>query len=195
MVGSHFDWARAMFADQFEADTQGFVYRKHMRGAPIQVSAAERDRYIAFFDTFLKYGSWGLTGGILALAIFLVFHATVTGIAPSDMATYGGLGIISGAFMSGYYWAWNLPARELRGRGTVGGARSRAEIRRLFLAKLTYGQIAAVAGAGVILLLKAHADGDFFSGWNALWTGLAIATFVLSAIQAFRKWRFDQDSV
>ena len=38
-----------MFADQFEPNEQGFVYRKYMKGAPIQISAAERARYI---DTF-----------------------------------------------------------------------------------------------------------------------------------------------
>lgn len=91
--------------------------------------------------------------------------------------------------MTGYYWCWNLPARELRGRDTVGEARSRAEIRQLFLEKLTYGQIAVAGSGGVILLLKAR--GDMFSGWNILWTGLAAALFILCAIQAFRKWRLE----
>jgi hypothetical protein len=191
MLGSHFDRVRQMFADQFEPDAQGFIYRKYMKGAPIQVNSAERDRYIATFNRYIKYASWGMFGGMLFLAVALAIYATARGIDLPDMAIYVGIGVIFVAFMAGYYWNWNLPARELRGRGPMGEARSRAEIKQLFLAKLTYGQIAAGASAGVVLLLKAHASGDMFSGWNILWTGMAAAIFILSAVQVFRKWRFE----
>lgn len=191
MLGSHFDRVRQMFADQFEPDAQGFVYRKYMKGAPIQVSSAERDRYITKFNRYLKYASWGMFGGLLFLGISLAIYATAAGIDLPDMPIYVGIGAIFVAFMAGYYWFWNLPARELRGRGTMGEGRSRAEIRQLFLEKLTYGQIAAGAGAGVVLLLRVKTSSDLLSGWNILWTGLAAALFILCAIQAFRKWRFE----
>ncbi len=57
MTGN-FDRVRQMFADQFEPDAQGFVYRKSMKGAPIRVSAVERDRYIATFNRYTRYASW-----------------------------------------------------------------------------------------------------------------------------------------
>jgi len=191
MLGSNFDRVRQMFADQFEPDAQGFIYRKYMKGAPIQVSAAERDRYISTFNRYIKYAGWGISLGTVILILSVAFYATAVGVDLPESALYIGLGTIFVAFMAGHYWSWNLPARELRGRATMGKARSRAEIKQLFLEKLTYGQIAAAAGAGVILILKAHAGGNMLSGWNLLWTGLAVALFALCAIQAFRKWRFE----
>jgi hypothetical protein len=125
------------------------------------------------------------------LGLSLAFYATMAGTNLPEAVLYIGLGAILVAFMAGYYWSWNLPARELHGRATMGEARSRAEIRQLFFEKLTYGQIAVAAGAGVILILKANAGGKMFSGWNLLWTSFAAALFVLCAIQAFRKWRFE----
>ena len=180
-----------MFADQFEPDAQGFVYRKNMKGAPIQVSAAERDRYVNMFNRYIKYAAWGIVGGTIILIFSLAFYAIAAGINLPDAAIYFGLSTILVTFLAGYYWSWNLPARELRGRSSVGEARSRAEVRQLFLEKLTYGQIVAAAGAGVILLFKAHAGGNMLSGWNIPWTGLAVAFCILCAIEAFRKWRFE----
>jgi hypothetical protein len=190
MLGSHFDRVRQAFADQFEPDAQGFVYRKYMKAAPIQVSVVERDRYINAFNRFTKYSAWGIGGGTVILGLSLAFYATTAGIDLPETVLYYGLGAIFVAFMAGYYWSWNLPARELRGRGTSGEARSRAEIRQRFLEKLTYGQIAASACAGAFLLLKINGTGNMLSGWHILWTGLAAALFTACAIQAFRKWRF-----
>ena len=191
MLGSHFDRVRQMFADQFEPDPQGFVYRKYMKGAPIQISAAERDRFIDTFNRYIKYAGWGIGLGTVILILSIAFYATAADVDLPETALYMGLGAIFVAFMAGYYWSWNLPARELRGRGKIGEARSRSEIRQLFLEKLTYGQIAAAASGGVILLLRVNASGDMFSGWNILWTGLAVALFILCAIQALHKWRFE----
>jgi hypothetical protein len=192
MLGNQgFERVRQMFADQFEPDGKDYIYRKHMKGAPIQVSTSERNRYIASFNTYIKYGSWSIIGGTIILGVSLAFYAVETATDLSDIALYVGLGSITVAFMVGYYWAWNLPVRELRGRGTVGEARSRAEIKRLFLAKLTYSQIAAGAGTAVLLLIKVVWKEDSLSGWNLVWLILAAIILVMAAVQAFRKWRFD----
>jgi len=191
MFGNHFDHIRQMFADQFEPEGQGYIYRKHMKGRPIQVSIAERDKYISAFNRFLKYSHWGIAGGTVFLSVLLVIYAVVAGVDLPEMAVYVGLGAILATFMAAYFWTWNLPTRELRERASTGETRSREEIKRLFLKRLTYGQIAAAAGAGVFLILKARAGGNMLSGWNILWTFLAIALLILSAVQAFRKWRFE----
>ena len=188
MIGN-FDQVRQSFADQFEPDAQGFLYRKYMKGAPIRVSAAERDRYVATFNRYTRYASWGVIGGIMLLALFLAFYFAVAGGNVPDMAFYLGLGAIVVAFMVGHFWVWNLPARELRGRGTAGEARSSAEVRRLFLEKTTYGQIATGAGVGVALFFRIQSSGNMLSGWNLFWAGAGVVLLILSAIQAFRKWR------
>lgn len=180
-----------MFADQFEPNEKGFVYRKYPSGAPIQISTPERDKYINAFNRYIKYSAWGLGAGTVILIFSVALYATVTDIDLPETSLFVGFGTIFIAFMSGHYWYWNLPARELRHRVPIGKARSRTEIRNLFFQNLTYGQLATGAGAGVILLLKARAGGDMLSGWNIGWTGLAVSLFLLCAIQSVRKWRFD----
>src|SRR6478609_440552 len=74
MFGSDvFDRRRQLFADQFEANGDGFLYRRNCKDAPIPVSAAERDRYIAGFDKFLKYSFWGTIAGTVVIFAALVF--------------------------------------------------------------------------------------------------------------------------
>ena len=185
------EWSGRLFADQFEPDGQNFIYRRSMKGAPIPVSAAERDRYIGVYAKFQKYSFWGTAIGTGVLIISFATYAVAIGVEPPMMTIYIGLGAIVAVSMAGHYWSWNLPARELRDRGVVGEARSRAETRRLVLARMTYGQIAIGAGAGIFFLLKARSGGDMFSGWNLFWTCFAIAALILSAVQAFRKWRLE----
>jgi len=186
---------RRMFADQFEPDGKGFLYRKFMKSASIQVSAAERDRYVAEFDRFLKYQYWGLVGSTVVLVIGAVAYATATGVDLPVVTLYVGLGVIPVASMAVYYWAWHSPARELRDRGTVGEARSREEMRRLFLARLTYGRLIIAAGIAAVLLLVAYARGNMFSGWTLLLTGYAVVVLIAVAVQASRKWRFKATTI
>lgn len=130
-----YDRVRQSFADQFEPNGQGFLYRKYMKSAPIRVSAAERDRYIAAFNRYIRYASWGTGGGTVLLAFSLIGYAAAAGVDLPEAAFYWGIGAILVASMVGYYWYWNLPARELRDRGAVGETRSRAEVSRLLLEK------------------------------------------------------------
>ncbi len=94
--------------------------------------------------------------------------------------------------MVGYYWAWNAPARELERRTPVGSARTREEVRRLMLSKITYGQLGFAVLAAFALLWNASTKGDVLHGWGILWVVFAAALVVIAAIQAFRKWRFDR---
>ncbi len=163
-----FDRVRQMFAAQFEPDGNDFIYRKYSKGAPIRVSASERDRYIEVFSRGTKFRSWGIAGGTIFLILALTFYAMETNTDISRLAIFGGLGAMMAAYMASHYRAWNLPARELRDRSTIGEARSRAEMKRRLLAKLTYGEIASVAGTSVILLIQIDSKRDLFSGWNLL---------------------------
>jgi len=185
------DLARQMFADQFEPDGDDFLYRKSLKGAPIRVSASERDRYVATFNRHMKYRFWGIGGGMAVVCTAAIFIAVQTGTKVWDAAIYAGVGLIGVAFMADYFWAWNLPARELRLRPTVGDARSRAQMRQLLLARMTYGQIAGGAGFAVFLLARLWIQKDMLSGWNILWAVLAVFMLAATAIQAFRKWRLD----
>lgn len=179
-----------MFAAQFEPDGNDFVYRKYAKDAPIRVSASERNRYIEAFNRSTKFRLWGVTGGTIFLILMLAFYSVETNTDISGPPLYCGLGAIMAAYMVGHYWAWNRPTRELRERGTIGEARSRAEMKRRFLAKLTYGEIVGAAGTSIIPLIQVDLKRDLFSGWNLLWLVLAAFILCLAAVQAYRKWRF-----
>lgn len=192
MFGGYEDRLRKMFADQFEPDGDNFVYRKYTSGAPIPVSATEHEKYITAFNNFLKYGFWGVMGGMTVLALLIIAYAIQTDTDVSGTAIYVGVGAITAVYLSGYFWAWNLPARELRGRATVGEARSRAEIKQRMLARIGYGEVVALGVLAVVAALKVDRN-DLFSQQNALWLTLAIVAAVISTIMAFRKWRFDSE--
>jgi formate/nitrite transporter FocA (FNT family) len=180
-----------MFADQFEADGNGFLYRKYSKGAPIQVSTEERDRYIARFNRFLKYWFWGIMAGTVILCAAAALYTFKFNIEPSDSSSWITISLVFAISMIPYYWAWNIPARELRGRGAVGVARSRAEVRRRYLERPSYSQIAALLAVVLASLLNGHFRENLLLGWNRLWLILGAFTFVMALVLAFRKYRFE----
>jgi hypothetical protein len=191
MLGNGLDPVRQMFADQFEPSGNGFVYRRYTRDAPIEVSAQERDRYVTTFNQFIKYASRGATGGTVVLIGGIVAYSFQTGEDISLLALYVGLGLVFVAYMVVYFWVWNIPARELRGRGTAGAARSKAEMRQRALEKMNYGQIGAMLISAAALLIKVSRKEDIFTGWDRLWLVFGVFIAILAMVLAFRKWRFD----
>lgn len=115
MIG--FQRQRQMFSAQFEPQGEHYLYRKHSIGEPVPVSAADRDRFIADFETFLRQGFWSMVGGLIALVgVFIAaWYATATRIP--DWAFYLVFGAMLVLYMSASFRAWNRPLRELSGRG------------------------------------------------------------------------------
>lgn len=108
---------RQMFAAQFEPEGEGFVYRKHSIGDPIRVSATDRDRFVAAFETFTRQGFWAFVAVALLLLAGLVAYSFATGTQVSDMVFYVAFGAMFAIYIVYYQRAWNRPVRELRGRG------------------------------------------------------------------------------
>ena len=182
---------RELFADQFEAEGDGFVYRKSQKGPAIRVSTAERERFIADYDRRQRHSTWVIIVGLSLLVLAFAIWSVVAEAELSDPVMY--LAISSVAAMSiGYMlWSWGAPARELQRRTPVAGERSRDEMKRRMLAKLSYRQLASTALLAVVACWSLAAKSGF-AGWGRLWLGLAGLTVVFTAISAFRKWRFDQ---
>ena len=114
MIG--FERQRKMFAAQFEPRGDGFVYRKHAVGEPIEVSAAERDRYIAAFEKFTRQGFWAIVACASLLLAALVAYSFTTGTQVPDAVFYVAFAAMFAVYVVGYQRAWNLPSRELRDR-------------------------------------------------------------------------------
>lgn len=189
MIGDgFFSVSRDSFANQFEADGKEYLYHRSLRDAPVRISVAERDVFINRFRLATRYLFWGLMAGFLLVVAGVM---VVDGNHPSEAHTWVGVGALSAVFIGCYMYAWNEPARILRGRGFSGEGRSRAEVRRLMLQKLTYGQLSGIALTVVALVWRVSKRQDIFSGWSRLYLGFAAVMVVAILLQAFRKWRFE----
>jgi hypothetical protein len=182
-----------LFSDQFEQDGDGFVYRKSLKGAAKRISSAERDDFVASFRRSYRrmFWIWILTilCGLFAYVGWTVYDDREI----SELTLYVGLSVCMGLFLLSHYYVWGAPTRALERRAAIGRERTRAELRRLMLEKLTWGQLGGAAGLTAILLLKASEKGSMLIGWNRLWLAFAGLMIVTIGIQAFRKWRFDKE--
>jgi hypothetical protein len=189
---SHFDRVREMFANQFEADGDGFVFRKNSKGAAIHVTVAERDGFVVAFNRRLRWMNWGLIAAILVLILGLVAWDLTTNQEVFEAPMYVGLGLILFVFMLGWFRAWNAPAQALATRSPVAPERSHDEFRRIAMRRMTWSQLGAAATAFAVGLWSLSRRIDLSAGWNRLWLVGAGLLFLLVAYRAYRKWRFDQ---
>ena len=190
---AHFDRLRQLFADQFETEDTGLVYRKSLKSAPIRVTEAERDGFISAFNRRIRYAIWSLLPATILLIISLALIFPDPDDTTTEVAIFLGLAVILVPFLFAFYWVWNTPARALERRPQVGEERTREEIRRIMFAKLSYGRIAGVVAGALLLLWSASAKTDVLHGWGVLWLALAGLAIVTGAIQAFRKCRYERN--
>ena len=187
------DRVRQAFAEQFEPDHTGYVYRRSQKGEAIRVSTDERRRFIDEFDRRIRRARWiiyiGLTLAVGAPMLWSLQHdAELT-----QPAIFAGLGAAMICYFSYHYRAWTAPARELAGRTPIARERSPEEVRRLRFQRLTYRQLVGAAFAGLVIPFLGASPHDLFSGWNRLWLAFGAVITLVAAVQAFRKWRFKQD--
>jgi len=188
-------WAqvRQTFAKQFERDGSNFIYRRSQKGEAIRVSPDERNKFIEEFDRNVRRAKWiiyvGLSlilGGIIAFSLF----------RPTDLSQgviIIAIGLAMIPYFAFYRWAWTAPARELGGRTPIAGERPSDEVRRIRFQDMTYGQLAGAAFGGVMIPFIGSSGQNVLSGWNRLWLVFGGAVVLLAAVQAFRKWRFEQE--
>jgi hypothetical protein len=146
------------FAGQFEPDGDGFLYRRNLRGAPIRVTSSEREVFIETFERqrrllqriFVAVSLVGVVGlSVCASSLAIPLPKFWLGLLAL------GVGI---PFMVGFRFVWNAPARSLERRTPVGNSRTTAEVRRTFMANVSWGQIAAIAGFGLLVMLRVFGE-------------------------------------
>jgi hypothetical protein len=171
----HFDRVRQAFADQFEPDGAGFLYRKSMKAAPIRVTETERDNFLTTFNRRLRYANWAIVFGTVFLIGLLALLVRDVDSTAGQLGLWAGLGLILGFFLLIYSWAWGGPARDLERRPVVGLARTREELQQIKFAKITYKQLALAPVIAVLLLFKVSAKNDVLHGWGMLWLIFAVS--------------------
>ena len=190
MFGSrHFDRVHEFFADQFEPEGADFVYRKNMKGAPIRVSAPERDAFVAAFKRAYRIAFWAVTAGTIFVILLLALWTPDPESVEGQVGMYGTVGMAVALLLATHYWLWAAPARALERRPALGQPRSRDEVRRLALARLSYGQLAVPVLFALVMLWSESMKAGVFHGWGLFWLVFAVAITVAAAFQAFRKWR------
>jgi hypothetical protein len=180
---------RTQFEDQFEPNGDGFLYRRYQKNAPVFVTAAERERYLAAFDRFNKYGKWGVAAGTVLIMLAAVVYSVSMNVKIPDAAIYIGIGSIGVIYMFFHFRTWSQPSRELRYRPTVGEGRSKAEIRERIAAKISYGQLALMLAFGIILPATFGRRHGFESFWGVASLAYCAFMIVCVAIIFFRKLR------
>lgn len=110
-MASQTDQLRRSFGDQFEPTGSGqFLYRKNQKGAPIPVTADERDRFIADYSRRIRYSTWGMFAvTLLFLGGMVVLMIKNAGL--SMVPLYVGIGVILVGFVWLTMWFRGAPAR------------------------------------------------------------------------------------
>ena len=194
-ISSNDSWnkARQAFADQFEKYGNGFVYRRSQKGEAIPVSAEEREQFIDEFNRNIRRGYWILVAATVLILGATIFFSVLRNVDLSEGVIV--VSVLAAMIPSLAYnrWLWTAPARALAGRTPVARERSSEEVRRLRFQRITYGQLAGAAFAGAAMPFIAGGRHDIFSGWNRLWLIVGGGLALFAAVQAFRKWRVEQD--
>ncbi len=187
-------YANRLFEDQFEpaegggADKGGFVYRRSMKGAPIAVTAAEKEAFIASYRRRMRLLPLVGAGGMMAVIFGIVFLLPGVDMEHNKVLTWSlVLPFIVAVFVF-QRWFWDAPMRALAARAPVGPPLAPAEITKRRMAQIGYGQLAILPIFVGYMLWKLSARLHPGPGWEHLWILPALALAALSLVQALRKW-------
>ncbi|MES2120230.1 MAG: tetratricopeptide repeat protein [Pseudomonadota bacterium] len=192
--GSGGDQTRNLFAEQFTPAGTHFIYRKSQKGQAYSVTAEERDCFIAEFDRSLTRSAWIIGGGTMLVIGLMIAASLQWGGDLSRGAMFAAMFAVIIPYMVYFRWIWAAPARQLAGRTPVAGELTAEQVGQLKFSRLQYSQLAMVAFAGLVMAGSAFLRGGPPKGWDLIWPAGGIGLFLLGAVQAFRKWRFEQDN-
>jgi hypothetical protein len=180
------------FSSQFSVEGDHIVYRRGVKGAPVRVSAEERDRFIASFKRSYRYVVWSCAVGLVAVVLGITTYALMQGWQLSELQITAITATPLAPMLIGLFWIWNAPARALDGRAQLGRPLSRDEFQRRAFARMPWINFLIMPPMMGLLYLKVTGGTALLSGWNALWSGLLVLFSVFLVIQAWRKWRWSR---
>jgi hypothetical protein len=180
---------RQRFESQFEpAGEGGYLYRQNWKAVAIPVSAKERDtlarQYAVRIYLVLSITVVAIT--VLLCVLFLRTSTHAAGQVPPAQI-FAGMVAISLVATGLLEWIYRAPSRALKGRPAVGRERTREDVRTISFRRMTYQRlgVTALIGAGSYTYI---ADG----AWDRRWIFVPPLVVLVTAVQAFRKWRFER---
>jgi hypothetical protein len=180
---------RKLFADQFEPDGDHFLYRRNSRDAPVRVTGAEREAFIADFNRAWRRMMVGLMAALMVVAAgFVAFDLETHRDPPEPALTIAIVALIL-VMLVFHRRAWNAPARALERRPERGRERSRGEMRRLMMERMTWRTLAGMTLVLPVAALQwqdAAAEG---SAMRYFWLAFFVAMAAMLPVLAWRKWR------
>jgi len=192
--GRGLDAIRHMFSAQFEADGDGYLYRRNQKYAPVRVSARERNDFKAAFDR-----SYTRAYRVMMIGVFLVIlgMATIAVVVERDLpasVNYAVAGIFVAIFLMIHRRIWNAPARALERRPTVGQERSRAEMRDIMMAETSYLQSFSLLALFLLLLFTLVTQSKPLNGLDIFLIAVYVIGSMMMGLLIFRKWRLGRQS-
>jgi hypothetical protein len=186
------EYFRSSFAEQFEADGDGYLYRKFRKGAPVRVTARERNDFVATFERRYKSAYLTMVIGLFILMVAMVTIAFAAGYDLEKYVVYSVLTCWSSLFLFAHYRIWNAPARALGRRPKLGGERSRAEMRNIMIAEESYLKFVGLLVLFLMLLLNLATQSEPLGYFDMALMTLYIVMIPITAWLILRKWRFDR---
>jgi hypothetical protein len=181
-----------IFMNRFEPEGDHFVFRANLRAPGIQVTAAERDRFIAAYVRNVRVAYWGMLA-----AVVLVMIGTVVVLFPQlgnlpTFAIAAPLVVLVVGYVALTFWLARAPVRALQGRAAAEPGRTQDEARRIAFRRMTWSQMGIAVAFLAFGLWRISLRNNLLVGWNRLWLAFFGLLLVLVAVQAVRKWRFDR---
>jgi len=189
MANRHFDKAITSFTQQFELEGETYLYRRGLKGAPIPVSASERDGFIADYSRHLRRLTWGFAGVAMVAIMILSFLTTADGREIGDVWLYGLIVLATIPFLIVHHRIWNAPTRQIGRRMAVGKERSRSEVKRIMLAQVSWVQLSAAVVFVPVVMISLAGDRNIWHGGGRLWLVFVGMVELALLYQMFRKWQ------
>ena len=181
--------SRELFADQFEAQGDDYLYRRGLKDAPKRVTTAERDAFVEDYVRSIKRSTWAIVGLVMLGIMIGVF---VFSDSDQQWLPYVLVGPATIGALAVHRRSYDAPARALERRPVAGSAWSDGEIGQRVSARVGYRELAVATGFAALMASKAFDDDGAVRGWHALWLVAGVLLALGIAYRAARKWQIER---
>lgn len=188
-MGEQLSQMKESFANRFEPDGDGYLFRSNLKAPGIRVTAAERDRFVQAYGRRVTILIWVGASATVLVAAAVIWAYVSTSAEMPDWVMWLVLGPCLAATTLLIVWFWSAPNRALRNRMPQAPGRTKDQANAVAFGRMTWPKLGASAISIPVMLLLVSRSSNLLVGWNRLWLMLATALAVLLAVQAFRKWR------